>query len=129
MPPVKKGQTLWLTPGNISRRSRAEAIRDHEPTVLRIDVEPADWNLSEIPVPHRPAREVFHEIILGESHPESGSRFVDGLRELQLRQTASGAGLHQFLEQNLDQFDPPVAGEIRTLAELVTNSEESNASQ
>ncbi len=123
--PVQRGRTLWLTPGNISRRSRVEAIRDHVPSVLQLDIEATDWTLSDVPVPHQPADKVFHETILVESGDETGSQFVDGLRELQLRRTDSGAGLHQFLEQNLGQFDDDVAGEIRQLAQLVTDREAS----
>ena len=33
--PVEKGMTTWLTPGNISRRSRSDANRNHVPSVLR----------------------------------------------------------------------------------------------
>ncbi len=121
--PVQRGRTRWLTPGNISRRSRAEAIRQHVPTALRIDIDATSWSIHDVPVPHQPAGAVFHETILTGDPEESGSRFVDGLRELLLRRTDSGAGLHQFLEQNLGQFEPAVASEIRELAKLVTGTE------
>ena len=44
-----------------------------------------------------------------------------GLAELQARRTASGAGLMEFLDQNVSQFSPPVAAEIRHLAAEVTS--------
>ena len=50
-------------------------------------------------------------------------RFIDGLRELQMRRTDSGAGLHQFLKLNLPQFDNEVAEEILSLARQVTSTE------
>ncbi len=124
---VVRGRTQWLTPGNISRRSRVEAIRDHIPRVLQIDVDVREFRLSDIEVPHQPAESVFHQAVVPEATVPGVSRFVDGLRELVARRTDSGAGLHQFLEQNLDQFDEPVAREIRELALVVTEPRESHA--
>jgi DNA repair exonuclease SbcCD nuclease subunit len=124
---VRKGRTRWLTPGNISRRSRAEAIRQHVPSVLRIDVQPEGCRLDTIEVPHEPASRVFFEAISSLADEPLTSRFVDGLRELQLRRTDSGAGLHQFLEMNLGQFDEAVAREIRDLANEVTAAETNHA--
>lgn len=124
LPAACHGHTSWLTPGNISRRSRSEAIRDHIPSVLRIDIEPDHWTQQMIRVPHQAAESVFHAVAGPDREDQQlTSRFVDGLRELQLRRTDSGAGLHQFLDRNLDQFPPPVAGEIRELARLVTEQE------
>ena len=97
-----------------------DAIRDHVPAVLRIDVTTDEYRLNEITVPHEPAASVFHQIIVDQDEATSSTRFVDGLRELQTRRTDSGAGLHQFLDKNLDQFEPAVAREIRRLAEQVT---------
>jgi predicted phosphodiesterase len=122
--PVQRGGTLWLTPGNISRRSRADAIRQQVPTALRIDVDASDWSVRDVPLPHQPAHSVFHPATIVHDDPVSGSRFVDGLRELQLRRTESGAGLHQFLEQNLVQFPSEVAAQIRELAKLVTQTKD-----
>jgi hypothetical protein len=38
---------------------------------------------------------------------------------LQSRKTESGAGLMQFLKENVNQFDTEVAGEILRLADVV----------
>jgi len=120
---VKKGRTTWVTPGNISRRSRAEAIRNHVPSVLRIDVHPDHYDMTHVEVPHEPAKKVFHDSLITQFDDVESSRFVDGLRELQIRRTDTGAGLHQFLELNLGQFEDKVAREIHSLAEKVTTME------
>ncbi|NBF41867.1 MAG: metallophosphoesterase, partial [Spirochaetes bacterium] len=126
---VEVGATRWVTPGNISRRSRSDAVRDHVPSVLRLDVrgegagvgpEVPGYELTRVTVPHAPFDEVFHPLVAGEETDTSASAFVSGLAELQARRTQSGAGLMSFLDQNLDQFDDAVAAEIRSLAEEVT---------
>jgi len=139
---VEVGATRWVTPGNISRRSRSDAVREHVPSVLRLDVRgegdgavsggrteaganathpgPGGYELSRVEVPHAPFDEVFHPLVAGEESDTSASAFVSGLAELQARRTQSGAGLMSFLEQNLDQFEEAVAAEIRSLAEEVT---------
>ncbi len=102
--PVQVGQTLWLTPGNISRRSRSERSRNHIPRVIRIDVGEMDYEIVDVVVPHRPFEEVFHDSLDDDGSEPTGSDFVAGLKELQARRTQSGAGLREFLAQNLEQF-------------------------
>jgi hypothetical protein len=124
---IRAGRTRWLTPGNISRRSRSDASRDHVPAALRIDVLPHGYQLNYVEIPHRPFGEVFHEPV--PDAPAVGkSAFVAGLAELQARRTASGAGLMEFLGQNVTQFSPPVAAEIMHLAMEVTSDGESQVS-
>ena len=118
---MQAGGTLWLTPGNISRRARSDLTREHVPAVLRIDVSPHDYRLSHVEVPHRPFDEVFHEEALEAPERAGESAFVAGLAELQARRTATGAGLLEFLDQNLGQFEPAVAIEIKRLAAEVTS--------
>jgi DNA repair exonuclease SbcCD nuclease subunit len=118
---VRAGATRWLTPGNITRRSRNEACRAHAPAVLRIDVTAASYELAFVEVPHRPFDEVFHEVVADAPADGGASAFVAGLAELQARRTDSGAGLLPFLEQNLGQFQPAVAAEIMNLASEVLN--------
>ena len=118
---VQSGGTLWVTPGNISRRKRSDATRLHVPSALRIDITAAGYELRDVDVPHRPFDEVFHEIIVDAPAERGESAFVAGLAELQARRTAGGAGLMEFLDQNLNQFDAAVAAEIRTLAMEVTS--------
>jgi hypothetical protein len=116
---VQKGGTTWLTPGNISRRARSDVTRDHTPAVLRIDVTPDRYECHRVVVPHLPFDEVFHPLVVDQIADSNESQFVTGLAELQTRRTASGAGLEAFLEQNLENFQPPVAMEIRNLAREV----------
>lgn len=119
---VQKGKTLWRTPGNISRRSRNDAVRDHVPSVLRIDVEVDTYRCEFIEVPHEPFEDVFHDILVDDSIDASPSAFIEGLAQLQNLRTESGAGLIEFLENNLEQFEEPVADEIMSLAQEVTNN-------
>jgi hypothetical protein len=117
---VQAGRTLWLTPGSITRRSRSDASREHAPAALRVDLSRDGYTLAHVSVPHRPFDEVFHEAIVETAATAGPSAFVAGLAELQARRTASGAGLMEFLEQNLSCFAPAVRDEIMTLAEEVT---------
>jgi DNA repair exonuclease SbcCD nuclease subunit len=118
---IRAGSTRWLTPGNISRRSRNDATRKHVPSALRIDVRPDNYELRYVEIPHRPFDEVFHEAVLDPVVDSQQSAFVRGLAELQARRTASGAGLLEFLTSNVGQFPEPVAAEIMNLANEVMN--------
>ena len=118
---VEQGQTRWLTPGNIARRSRSDASRQHVPAALRVDISPEGYELKYVEVPHRPFDEVFHEAVIEAGEEVAASAFVAGLAELQARRTSSGAGLMEFLNQNLAQFDDDVGEEIMNLAREVTN--------
>lgn len=122
---IPAGKTLWLTPGNISRRSRSDASRAHVPCVLRIDPSSDGYAIEHIEVPHRPFDEVFYDAVIETARDTGRSAFVAGLAELQARRTATGAGLIEFLEQNLNQFEPAVAVEIMNLAVEVTHGTES----
>ncbi|MGD0770999.1 MAG: metallophosphoesterase [Tepidisphaeraceae bacterium] len=119
---VQTGRTLWMTPGNISRRSRSDATKDHIPSVLRIDVTNGGYTRQFVEVPHRPFDEVFHSILVDMATDGPASKFVAGLAELQGRRTESGAGLVAFLEKNLSQFEQPIAAEIMALAQEVTDN-------
>ena len=122
---VEKGGTSWLTPGNISRRSRSDAVREHVPSALRIDVAEGGWRATHIEIPHRPFDEVFHEAVTEAAMDTSESAFVAGLAELQARKTESGAGFMEFIDKNLDQFDEQIAAEILVLAKEVTKDVQS----
>ncbi len=119
---VQVGKTLWITPGNISRRSRHEATKDHVPSVLRVDISADGYTRQFIEVPHQPFDEVFHPAVADSTADNSASAFVAGLAELQARRTESGAGLAAFLDKNLAQFEGPVANEIMLLAKEVTSN-------
>jgi len=120
---VQAGNTLWVTPGNISRRTRSDASRAHVPAALRVDIEPRNVELLHVEIPHRPYEEVFYEAVIAETGETGPSAFVTGLAELQARRTASGAGLMEFLQQNVSQFEPSVADEIMVLANEVTEND------
>jgi len=125
--PIQCGKTTWMNPGNITRRNRSDRNKKHIPHVLRIDVAPNDYTITDIAVPHQAFDDVFFEAQLIASSQPATSGFVSGLKELVSRKTQSGAGLHQFLEQNLVQFDDAVADEIRQLAQEITQTELANA--
>lgn len=118
---VVKGQTTWVTPGNIIRRSRSDASRAHVPSVLKLEVTSNGWERSVIEVPHQPFDDVFYEEVLEESEEGVPSAFISGLAELQSRKTDTGAGLKLFLEKNLEEFNTTVADEIRILASEVSS--------
>jgi DNA repair exonuclease SbcCD nuclease subunit len=126
---VQAGRTLWMTPGNIARRSRSEAALQHAPAVTRIDVLPEDYKISFVEIPHRPAGEVFIELVAGAvDDAELESSFVSGLAELTAQKTAGGFGLRRFLSENIDQFELPVANVILQLAdEAIDGPEDTDA--
>ena len=129
---VREGGTTWLTPGNISRRVRTDAIRDHVPSALRVDIGGVDvgddgWNAEHVAIPHRPYDEIFHEAVVEEAMDTSESAFVAGLAELEARKTASSAGFMEFIQKNLDQFDEQIAAEILVLAKEVTTDAQEKA--
>ena len=167
LPPVRKGDTHWITAGNIVRRTRSDASREHRPAVVRLAPTTAiaapvpttaapvpttdapasahdavasahdavvlesrqgqPWKLDWVTVPHRPFDEVFHpELEAEQDDSQHVSGFVADLRELTVRRTDSGAGLNKFLDRNLDQFQPPVAAEIRRLASQVSQPKTSS---
>lgn len=119
--PVRRGQTTWMNPGNISRRSRSEHARNHVPTVLEVTFPKSGYDVKTVEVPHQSFEAVFHLDDVAEKESEEQlSGFVTGLAELNKRRTASGAGLIEFLDKNLDSYSDGVATEIRELAKQVT---------
>ena len=116
---VVKGQTSWVTPGSISRRSRSDANRLHVPSVLQVDVVDGELSSHYVVVPHQPFDEVFHTAVIQDDMGEEQSDFISGLKEMLVRKTSSGAGLAAFLEQQLTEFSKPVADEILALARQV----------
>ncbi len=127
---IKKGHTSWLTPGNISRRARSDAARDHRPAVLRLDISQTGWTCQYVEIPHQPFDQVFYEAVADTAaDDDTGSAFVSGLAELQARRTQTGEGLMLFLEKNLDQFEADVINEIKQLAYEVTRNDGSESGQ
>lgn len=120
---VQQGGTLWLTPGNISRRARSDASRLHVPSALRINVTPQSYAVERVVIPHGKFEDVFHEAVVESEVQTEGSAFIAGLAELQSRRTVGGAGLLEFLHQNLSQYEPDVADEIMNLTQEVMNEQ------
>jgi predicted phosphodiesterase len=116
---VVAGKTTWLNPGNITRIKRIAADRTRRPSVLRIDIGPFGWTQLPIELPARPFAEVFHEEAAPADIPLDDSLFIKGLASLESLRTHGGAGLQDFLDKNLTQFDTRVATEIRALAQEV----------
>lgn len=120
---VPQGKTLWLTPGNISRRARSDASRAHVPSALRINITPQDYVIERVVIPHGRFEDVFHDALVETAVESQGSAFIAGLAELQSRRTVGGAGLLEFLQHNLTQFEPSVADEIMSLTQEVMNEQ------
>ena len=121
LPDVVAGDTTWINPGNITRVSRGGASRDRQPAVLRIDLA-ADgaWSRRMVPVPHEAFDDVFHpEVEVPAELMDASSQFILSVAALESARTASGAGLRQFLDAHLGNFDERVAREINSLAEEV----------
>ncbi len=117
------GQTQWLTPGNISRRSRNELIATHRPAVLRLQIQNDERIFDYVEVPHQSADEVFHPADELADATEQQSNFVWGLSQLQALKTQSGAGLAEFLAENAEQFAPDVNAYILELmGEVIENA-------
>ena len=51
---VQIGQTLWVTPGNISRIARSDATKLHTPAVLQVLVTAEGFQRQMVTVPHEP---------------------------------------------------------------------------
>ncbi len=123
---IQAGQTLLdYARKHQPPRSRSDAARDHVPAVLRVDISPDGYALQHVEIPHRPFDEVFYEAVVSGTSEAGPSAFVAGLAELQSRRTAGGAGLMEFLKQNVGQFEGPVAAEIMNLAKEVTEDVQS----
>jgi hypothetical protein len=87
-----------------------------------VDIQTDSWNHQWVTVPHEPYEQVFHPGVDDASISDAtGSVFVKGLAELMARRTQTGAGLMEFLNNNLGAFDPDVAAEILTLAKEITD--------
>ena len=116
---VSTGRTRWMNPGSICRIARSDASREHVPGVLRVDVSTEGLAYRRVAVPHLPFDEVFHPDVESEPVEVRQSLFIRDLEKLQSIRTTAGVGLREFLDSNLDQFEPPVSAEIRLLAEEV----------
>lgn len=118
---ITHGSTTWVNPGNIARVARGDGHAARRPAVMRLDVRGQVWGLSEMEVPHQSYESVFHITeTVAPAAPEI-SAFVKGLESLRTLRTRSGAGLMEFLEQNLMEEDAAVRADIMELAREVVN--------
>ncbi len=121
--PIVAGKTTWINPGNITRRSRSESNQAHIPKALHVKVSDVGLKFEDVVVPHKPFDEIFHEAMVPTEQTQGESAFISGLKELTNRRTDSGAGLHEFLKENIEQFEPDVADQILTLAKEITQED------
>lgn len=87
--------------------------------------------LHYVKVPHLAAEQVFYDLdsLDADDIQTNQSSFVTGLAMLQSRKTESGAGLMQFLIENVNQFEAEVAREILKLAEVVLSESNQQSEQ
>lgn len=104
---MKAGMTVWANPGNITRLvfSRMALERTPQAAVWTPDCE----DLEKWDVPHRDFYEVFPDQdfpVEIEDVEAAESKFLQGLERLAWKRTHEGAGLKQFLEDNIDPEEP-----------------------
>jgi len=121
--PIVAGKTTWINPGNITRRSRSESNQAHIPKALHVQVSGVGLKFDDVVIPHKPFDEIFHEAMVPTEQEQGESAFISGLKELTNRRTDSGAGLKEFLHENVSQFESDVADQILNLAEEITQED------
>lgn len=106
-PPQRRGRTLWINPGSLTRITRSAVTRNVRPAASVWTPETPEP--VRLDVPHAPFDDVFRpldeSLTAGDDTPDA-SRFIRGLENLALRKTTEGVGLKSFLEANLDPLDP-----------------------
>lgn len=120
---ITQGMTTWANPGNISRLVFSQFGLDRK---LKAGLWTPDCeDLEDWEIPHRDFYEVFPnqdfplEIIDGEA---AESKFLQGLERLAWKRTHEGAGLKQFLEENITPDEP----ESKLIWELYTEVTDGN---
>ncbi|MEM9413747.1 MAG: metallophosphoesterase, partial [Planctomycetota bacterium] len=78
---IRRGQTRWINPGNISRRSRSEKCRTQKPAVLQITLTEESYLQEYVTVPHQSFDDVFHAPVHDNDTVDNASAFVAGLNE------------------------------------------------
>lgn len=120
-PTIKKGQTTWANPGNITRLTFTELSMVREPAAAIWT--PGCDELERWVVPFEPFDRVFpdQELPRREEELPGESDYVKGLERLAWQRTQEGMGLKQFLKDNVTRTSPE--GElIWELYEEVTNN-------
>lgn len=100
-PTLQKGTTRWSNPGNIVRLTFSKRSMERVPAVHIW--RPGMHELQRVELVHLPFFEVFPEQDFPEAPvaADGGSRFLEGLERLAWKRTHEGAGLKQFLSDNL----------------------------
>ncbi|WP_027720508.1 metallophosphoesterase [Maridesulfovibrio zosterae] len=120
---IIEGMTTWANPGNISRLIFSQFGLERKPQAGIWTPDGEDLDLWEIP--HRDFYEVFpdQEFPLELEDAEAAeSKFLQGLERLAWKRTHEGAGLKQFLEENIDPHEP----ESKLIWELYTEVTDGN---
>ncbi|GAB7079055.1 metallophosphoesterase family protein [Megalodesulfovibrio paquesii] len=105
-PPQRRGMTTWVNIGSLTRMSFAPRVKERRPAAAIW--RPGATALERLEVPFLPFEEVFPDQPFPEMQVKEGgeSLFLKGLERLTWRRTHEGAGLRQFLEDNLDPALP-----------------------
>jgi predicted phosphodiesterase len=120
---VKKGSTTWANPGNITRMVFCRGALEKIPQASIW--KPGIDDLEKWTVPHKDFYDVFPDQDFPQEEaqvPLSESGFLRGLERLAWKRTSEGAGLKQFLTENLNPEDPE-SDLIWKLYKEVTNAE------
>lgn len=122
-PSITEGMTTWANPGNISRMVFSQLALERKPQagIWTPDCE----DLEKWDIPHRDFYEVFPDQDFPleiEDAEAAESKFLQGLERLAWKRTHEGAGLKQFLEENIDPAEP----ESRLIWELYTEVTDGN---
>ena len=118
------GMTTWMNPGSIARVARTDAVRDFIPTITKlVPSEIGKWQTVQIPLPHEAFDSVFYPMMEHFSEERTGSAFIQGLESIQSMRTTGGAGLVQFINSNIGQFEEKVADIILKLVKEICPDE------
>ena len=118
------GMTTWMNPGSIARVARTDAVRDFIPSITKlVPFEISQWKTEQIPLPHEPFDSVFFPMMEHFSEERTGSAFIQGLESIQSMRTTGGAGLVQFINSNIGQFEEKVADIILQLVKEICPDE------
>ena len=105
-PPQRRGMTTWVNLGSLARMSFAQRTKERRPAAAIW--RPGCTELERLDVPFLPFEEVFPDQPFPDTQIKEGgeSLFLRGLERLAWKRTHEGAGLRQFLEENLDPALP-----------------------
>lgn len=124
MPSQTCGMTTWMNPGGIARVARTEAVRDFIPSLLIVKPTAiGQWSAERVALPHEPFDSVFFPMMEQFSEDRTGSAFIQGLETIQSMRTGGGAGLVQFIDNNIGQFEEKVAAIILKLVKEICPDE------